>query len=62
MNSICHRPCCGVKVQTYPFVHWLVECFPMTKSHNILGDSKDKTEDTTLDAKDLLDFGNEIQS
>lgn len=34
----------------------------MTKSHNILGDSKEKTEVTTLDTKDLLDISSETQS
>lgn len=28
----------------------------MTKSHHIIGDSLEKTEDTTLDTMDLLDI------
>ena len=59
-SIICHRPCCGPKVQL-PFWPVIVECFPMTRSHSILDHSQEETEDSTPDMKDCLDIGNEIQ-
>lgn len=41
--------CCGVKAHIPFAVQWLVECFLMTQSHNVLGNSQQKAEDSTPD-------------